>query len=417
MEKAILVGLRLPGISRHEAQESLRELARLVETAGAVAVETIIQQRQEIDPAYFIGAGKAAALAEHAGREGIRTIVFDEELHPVQQKNLEELTRTKIIDRTRLILDIFAKRARSREGILQVERAQLAYYLPRLSNQGAALDNQVGGIGTRRGPGEKALEIGRRRVREQISSLDRAIENIRRHRNVQRQKRTEAAFPLVALAGYTNAGKSTLLNALTHRNDVYADDKLFATLDPTVRQVRLPGGRYALFADTVGFINKLPHQVVAAFRSTLEEIKRAKVIVHVIDISHPNHEQQAGTALEVLKELGAGDIPVITAYNKADTLSAAQRKKLTNEEGLVISARTGQGLDKLLARIESVATPGLIAHRIKIPYTGNSVISKIHQLAVVKKRRYGADAIHLEIGSTPEQWKKIQHLVKQLRPY
>src|SRR3989339_905190 len=194
MEKAILVGLRLPGISRHEAQESLRELERLVETAGAVAVENILQQRREIDPAYFIGAGKAAALAEHAGREGIRTIVFDEELHPVQQKNLEELTRTKIIDRTRLILDIFAKRARSREGILQVDRAQLAYYLPRLNQQGIALDNQAGGIGTRRGPGEKKLEIDRRRIRERIASLDRAIEDIRRHRNVQRKKRSEAAF-------------------------------------------------------------------------------------------------------------------------------------------------------------------------------------------------------------------------------
>ena len=417
MEKAILVGIRLPKTKKPEMSESLEELERLTETAGADPVMTIIQNRQKLDPAYLIGEGKAREIGETAKRENIQTIIFDEELKPGQQKNLEELTGAKIVDRTRLILDIFAKRARSKEGILQVERAQTAYFLPRITERFGRFEQQTGGIGTR-GPGEKKLEVDQRRLRDKLASLDREIEEIRNQRGIVRQKRIESGQPVVSIVGYTNAGKSTLLNALSnahdghHGADVYADNKLFATLDPTTRQVRLPGGRVALFTDTVGFIRKLPHGLVAAFRATLEEITLAGCLVHVIDISHPNYEQQVRTVLGVLKELKAENIPAISVYNKADLLTKEQSKRILRSHALLISARDGTGIEELLERVEQAVSPKAFPRKLSVPFTKNEILSRIYKLAVVNKREYGAKGLTLSLEATDENWKKIQSIVK-----
>lgn len=406
MEKALLVGIQLPGIQRKEVEDSLSELARLTETAGASAEIKIIQRRQQIDPAFFIGEGKANEIKEIALENNIRTLIFDDDLKPGQQKNLEELTGAKIIDRTRLILDIFAMRARSREGKLQVERAQLSYYLPRITKKGSSLDNQVGGIGTRRGPGEKKLEVDQRKIRDKIAAVDEEIRAVQKHRDVMRRKRLKSSMPLVAIVGYTNAGKSTLLNTLSKSNEVYADDKLFATLDPTVRQVKLPGTRTVLFADTVGFIHKLPHMLISAFKGTLEEILEANCILHVIDISDPTYQEHADTVLKVLKDLGADHIPIISAYNKADRLNVKRSR-----HNLTISALTGQGINELLEAIELIITPGLSPHSIVLPYEKNNILPRIYQLSAVKKQKYSPDGVHLTIETTPRQWEKIRDYI------
>jgi GTP-binding protein HflX len=415
MEKAILIGIQLPKTRKAVLENSLSELSRLAETAGARPVEKIIQKREAPDPAYLIGRGKAEELREIVRESGICSLIFDDDLKPGQQKNLEELIEAKIIDRTRLILDIFAQRAHSREGILQVERAQLAYYLPRLTKKGTTLDNQVGGIGTR-GPGERKLEVDQRRIRDRVALLDREIEQIREHRSLLRQKRTESGQPIIAIVGYTNAGKSTLLNTLSHNADVYADDKLFATLDPTTRQVRLPGGRIALFTDTVGFIEKLPHSLIAAFRATLEEITRANCLLHLVDISHPACSEQVKTVLHVLKELNAEHIPVLTVYNKADLLPEAKRRKLEREHCFLLSAKTGQGMNELLARIADIVTPRLAPHRISIPYGDSDKLARVFDWAVVRKQTYDEKGVTLYFESTPGHWQKIRALLKRKRP-
>lgn len=414
MEKAILIGIRLPKTKLVEVRNSLVELSSLAETAGAWAEDKIIQNRQKIDPAYFIGTGKAAEIKDIIAQKNIRTVIFDDDLKPVQQKNLEELIEAKIVDRTRLILDIFAQRARTAEGKLQVERAQLAYYLPRLSKKGISLDGQVGGIGTRKGPGERKLEIEQRRIRDNIVQLDREIESIRKRRELTSRKRTESGIPVIAIVGYTNAGKSTLLNKLSSHNPVYADNKLFATLDPTTRQVNLPGGRLALFSDTVGFINKLPHTLIAAFRATMEEITRANCIVHLIDVSHPDYQKQTNVVLNVLKELNAGNVPLISVYNKSDLLRMSERTKLKKKQYNLVSAKTGEGIDKLLELIERTVNPKLYTHEIIIPYKESSHISKIFQMSVVKKQNYTNKGIKLKFESTPEHWEKIRALLNQL---
>ncbi|MFH1368890.1 MAG: GTPase HflX [Elusimicrobiota bacterium] len=453
MERAILLGLQLPKTKRNEVEDSIAELSRLAETAGAKPELTVIQKRHKTDPAYLIGAGKALELKELAREKNIKTIIFDEELKPVQQKNLEEAVEAKIIDRSRLILDIFAKRARSKEGILQVERAQLEYFLPRITERFGRFEQQTGGIGTR-GPGEKKLEVDQRRVRERIALLDREIESVRFHRGVLRQKRLDSGQPVVTIAGYTNAGKSTLLNALSgatpgtdknrgvypvknqdiagfipgknrqsnsHKayyaareisNGVYADDKLFATLDPTTRQVKLPNGRIALFTDTVGFIKKLPHSLVAAFHATLEEISLSSCLVHVIDASHADYENQVRTVLSVLKELGAEKIPVINVYNKADLLLKEQRARLSRDGALLISARFGNGVEQLLSRIENIVVPKVYRHSIRVPYSKTRLLGQIHKLAVVKKREYTEKNVKLNIETTKEHWNKIRQILK-----
>jgi GTP-binding protein HflX len=412
MEKAILIGLQVQGTVRRDVEHSLDELARLTETAGAYPAKRIIQKRARIDPAHLIGLGKAQEIRDIVRAQGIATVLFDEDLKPVQQKNLEELIEAKIIDRTRLILDIFARRARTREGILQVERAQLAYYLPRITKKGIWLDSQVGGIGTR-GPGERKMEVDQRRIRERMARLDREIEQVRLQRSVLSKQREESGRPVVAIVGYTNTGKSTLLNCLSKSRAVYADDKLFATLDPTTRQVKLPGGRIALFTDTVGFINKLPHALVAAFRATLEEITRADCLLHLVDVSHPDYPNQVQTVLGVLKELQAEHIPILTVYNKKDMIPAAESRRLARHNHFLVSARTGEGIEELLDRIENIVVPRLSPHELLLSYNQSSCVADIFRLATVRKQRYTERGIRMDIESTPASWKKIRSLVHE----
>jgi len=411
MEKAILVGLRLPKTKKQVFESSLSELSRLADTAGARVEKRIIQSRPMIDPAYLLGKGKAQEIRDTVKKNGIHTVIFDNELKPVQQKNLEELIDAKVIDRTRLILDIFAKRARSREGILQVERAQLEYILPRLNEKGILLDSQTGGIGTR-GPGERKLETDQRVIRDRIAYLDRQIGKLKERRKVLRQSRIESGEPLLAVVGYTNSGKSTLLNFLCKKHDIYADDKLFATLDPATRRVRLPGGRIVLFTDTVGFIEKLPHTLIAAFGSTLEEIQKANCLLHIIDASHFNYKEQEKTVLGVLKELGCEKIPLVGAYNKCDLLSIWQKRKLKERQAyFLISAKTGEGIEKLLKKIQEIATPKIYPHRLKLDFNKVKFLPQIFKWSVVKAQKYASNGITLKIESDSGNWERIKNLV------
>jgi GTPase len=360
MERVIAVGVQLGHESAKEATASFEELARLIQTAGGQWAGSLTQKRPRPDPALYIGKGKAEELRGLVRMERAQTIVFDSELKPNQQRALEEITQAKIVDRTRLILDIFAQRARTREGKLQVELAQLSYLLPRLTERFGRFEQQTGGIGTR-GPGERKLEVDRRRLRDRMAALKEDLEKVRRQRDQQRAVRRSVPIPQVALMGYTNTGKSTLLNALvsvysgsskSKEPQVYADDKLFATLDPTTRRVRLPSGRIVLFTDTVGFIRKLPTELVAAFRATLEETAAASLLVHVVDASDPDWNEQAQTVLRIVRDLQMDQLPVLTAYNKMDRLSPSQIESFSAEGGIVLSASKKQGLHEFLSRVE-----------------------------------------------------------------
>ena len=343
---ALLVGLRRPRQPRWEAEDSLEELAQLARSAGARVHGRVMQERPAPDPRTCIGRGKVLELS--AGVGGVDLVIFDEELSGSQQRTLEDLLHRKVVDRTGLILDIFAQRARTREAKLQVELAQLDYMLPRLVGGWAHLERLGGGIGTR-GPGETQLESDRRIIRRRMSKIRRDLERVRRHRAVLRRPRQKIPVPVVALVGYTNAGKSSLLNALT-RAGVYEADQLFATLDPTIRRLALPDGRPVLISDTVGFLRKLPHQVVAAFKATLEEVASADLLVHVVDVSHPAMAQQIDAVDGVLAELGLGRAPRIEAYNKVDRLPAPP-SWAEGETKVAISAKTGFGLPDLLKAI------------------------------------------------------------------
>ncbi|MBK8871185.1 MAG: GTPase HflX [Elusimicrobia bacterium] len=355
MEKAIVVGIQLKGTPDPTYLSSMEELKRLLETAGGQTVSAVTQERVRPDSALLVGEGKAAEIADLVRLKKASAVVFNDELSASQQKNLQELIPAKIIDRTRLILDIFAQRARTREGKLQVELAQMNYLLPRVTERFGRFEQQTGGIGTR-GPGERKLDISQRRIRERIVRLGREIEGVRRQRGQQRDSRQRVPLAQVAIVGYTNAGKSTLLNTLRTGPGpgVLADDKLFATLDPTTRRVKLPGGRWALFVDTVGFIQRLPHALVAAFHATLEEARDADVLVHVIDASNPAWPDQKKVVEEVLKELDADGVPRVDLFNKADALTSAQRVHARREGRLVVSARAGDGLDRFLNRVETI---------------------------------------------------------------
>ena len=353
-ENAILVG--------YSALDELRELAN---TAGARIIDEMIQRRQRPDPATYIGKGKVEELREQVLIEGVDVVIFDDELSPSQQKNLEEALDTKVVDRTGLILDIFAGRARTKEGKLQVELAQLSYRLTRLAGYSGYLSRLGGGIGTR-GPGETKLEMDRRQIRHRIATLKREIEQIRKHRQLHRERRRRDHLPLVSLVGYTNAGKSTLFRALS-KEDTFVSNRLFSTLDTLIRRIRIrpsPFGRgwraegapgegigSILISDTVGFIRKLPHQLVSAFRATLEEVVQADLILHVIDVSDPDREEKQRVALDVLKEIGAGDHPRLTVFNKADLLPGGHRPPLQDAVGVLVSAVTGEGLEELVEQI------------------------------------------------------------------
>jgi GTP-binding protein HflX len=348
-----LVGLVTGAIRRPAAERSLEELGGLAEAAGADVVLRVLQERPKPDPSTFIGAGKTKILAASCAETNADVVIFDNELTPAQLRQIEEEVGRKIIDRTQLILDIFARRAKTREGKLQVELAQLKYLLPRLVGAGDALSRLGGGIGTR-GPGETKLETDRRRIRTRIHAIGDDIETVRRRRAQLRERRHKASVPTVALVGYTNAGKTTLFNALT-RAGAEVSNALFVTLDPLVRQLRLPDNRELLVSDTVGFIDRLPHALVAAFRATLEEVAEADLILHVIDAAASDRSRRMDAVRRVLDEVGAVDVPLIDVYNKCDAITADERRRLQDQDpsALFISALTREGLDELVETVAS----------------------------------------------------------------
>jgi GTPase len=383
-ERAVLVGTEQPKMLLPVA-ESLAELGRLAATAGVEVSATTAQAVRRINPATFVGKGKVEAVRALADQTSANVVIFDDPLAPAQQRNLEQALGRKVIDRSALILDIFAQRARSLEGKMQVELAQLQYLLPRLTRQWTHLSRLGGGVGTR-GPGETQLEVDRRRVRERIAQLRRRLEQVARTRTLHRDERASVPFPTVALVGYTNSGKSTLMNTLT-RAGVLVEDRLFATLDPTVRRLRLPEGLTVLLADTVGFIHKLPHQLVEAFKSTLEEVRAADLLVHVIDAQHPNWEEHARVVDAVLAEIGADGRPVLRVLNKIDLL-AADAILPACADAVAVSARTGRRVPELLGRLEAQLTTGLERVRCALPSGRGDLIAWLRRAGRIVEEYY-----------------------------
>jgi len=380
----------LCGIENADGYDSLSELAALAETAGVQVVGRELQKRRGADSATYIGTGKADDLSLLCSALEADIVIFDDELTAIQMRNLENVLGVPIIDRTMLILDIFAARAQTREGKLQVELAQLKYRLPRLLGMGRVLSRQgAPGVGMR-GPGEKKLEIDRRRIRRRIFELEQELAEIEKQRALRRVRREKNAVPVVALVGYTNAGKSTLLNALSG-SDVLAEDKLFATLDPVVRQITLPMGTDCLLSDTVGFINKLPHDLVQAFKSTLEEVKEADLLLHVIDCSSPYFDVQMRVVEDVVASLGAANTPRIEVYNKID----ADADAVTRPDGCRISARTGEGVPELLARVEELLTKSQVKVELVVPYDRYEVMQQLHTLGTVLSESHEGDGTHV----------------------
>ncbi|SHE28236.1 GTP-binding protein HflX [Desulfofundulus australicus DSM 11792] len=396
-EKVLLVTLQLPHEDEREVEESLEELARLADTAGAQVVGRVVQRARRPDPATFLGRGKVREEIAPACRElGVDLVICDHELSPAQVRNLEEELGVRVIDRTQLILDIFARRARTREGRLQVELAQLEYLYPRLTGRGTELSRLGGGIGTR-GPGETKLETDRRRIKRRITDLRRELEEVRRHRALLRARRQGVPLTLVSLVGYTNAGKSTLLNALTGAG-VPAEDKLFATLDPTTRRLVLPNNEMVLLTDTVGFIRRLPHHLVAAFRATLEEVVEADLLLHVVDVSSPDYPDQVKAVEKVLASLGAGEKPTILVYNKIDRLTAEETWLLpTGRPAVAVSALTGRGLDELRRLIMEVLRDQRVRREFLVPYRRGDVLNLLYEKGEVLRREDTPAGVLLEV--------------------
>ena len=407
LERVVLIGVWTEG-TLASAENSLRELSRLAETAGSVVLDGLVQRRAQPDSATYVGAGKAAELAALVMATGADTVICDNELTPGQLRRLEGVVKVKVIDRTALILDIFAQHARSKEGKAQVELAQLQYLLPRLRGWGDSLSRQAGGrvaggggIGTR-GPGETKIETDRRRIRARTAKLRRQIAAMSVGREVQRGQRHRREVPAVAIAGYTNAGKSSLLNRLTGAG-VLVDDSLFATLDPSVRRARTPSGRWFTLTDTVGFVRHLPHQLVDAFRSTLEEVAQADLILHVVDGSDADPQVQLSAVREVLAEIGAADVPEIVVINKADTADPIEVKGLEAKERgcVVVSAQTGAGLEDLLAAVDARLPRRDQEIRVLVPYGRGDLVARAHQEGEVLAVRHAAEGTELTARVPP----------------
>jgi GTP-binding protein HflX len=403
-ERAVLVGVALP--SRDHAAPldlTLEELERLAETAGATVLEKHSQQVKNITPATLIGRGKVDEIKQSLRESAADLVIIDEDLTPAQQRNLEAAFKVRVIDRSQLILDIFAQRARSNEGKLQVELAQLEYLLPRLTRQWTHLSRLGGGIGTR-GPGETQLEVDRRRIRERIGHLKQRLKSVERTRALQRQERHEVPFATVALVGYTNAGKSTLMNALT-RAGVFVEDKLFATLDPTTRALRLPNGDKVMLVDTVGFINKIPHSLIEAFKSTLEEVSRADLLLHLVDLSNPFYEEQIRVIESVLKEIGAGEIPTLLVPNKVDVAEEISTRRFRSEGALdvcPISALTGAGIERLLDSVGAVLDRQKEEFHACFSPAQGGLIALLRERGRVVKEIYDGEVIRVSAMVTPK---------------
>jgi GTP-binding protein HflX len=377
-ERIIVVGVDLPPHDTIRADASLDELELLVDTAGADVVERVMQRRRAPDPATFVGKGKVVELRDIADAVDADTVVFDDELTPAQQFNLEKLLGRSTIDRTAVILDIFAQNAHSQEGMAQVALAQYRYRLPRLRGKGSQMSQQAGGIGTRRGPGETQFEVDRRRIERRIHKLEADLRTIAGHRRTQRKARRRADLPTVAIVGYTNAGKSTLLNRLTDA-DVLVENRLFATLDATTRRLRLPGGETVLATDTVGFVTKLPHELVEAFKSTLEVVAEADLLIHVVDASTPDPDLHIAAVREVLREIQADGVPELLAFNKADLDDADAAVLNSHPEALSVSARTGVGVDELLRAVSDRLRMLTQVVELCIPYDRGDIVASVHR--------------------------------------
>jgi len=402
IDKALIVGVRRAGSSRRQMELSLAELTRLIDTAGGEVVAKISQEIKRIDPVTFIGSGKVLEVRELAEAVGADTIVIDDEISPVQNRNLEKEIGLFVIDRTAVILDIFAMRAQTKEGRLQVELAQMEYLAPRLVGRGELFSQQVGRIGTR-GPGETALEYDRRSVRNRISHLRGQLEGVRKHRRIHRMKRESVPIPLVSLVGYTNAGKSTLMNALTGAG-VFVEDKLFATLDPTVRKLRLPSGRIVLLADTVGFIRRLPHELVESFKATFEEVENSYLLLAVVDGSDEEAPAQLQVVRDVLSELEMSQKPLIEVVNKSDLPSAYRGEK----SSISVSARTGAGVEELLGEIERVLRIEFRRTTLRLPMERGDILSKLYSTGHVFKSIYEGDCILVECELHQKYYQKYR---------
>jgi GTPase len=422
-ERVFLVGLglkrpgRVPGVEAGQpARESLEELAELARSAGAEVTGSVLQMREKPDPATLVGRGKLQEIEIDARLHNAPLVIFDTNLSPTQLRNIERELDRRVIDRTQMILDIFAQHARSREGQLQVELAQLNYLLPRLAGQRTELSRLGGGIGTR-GPGEQKLETDRRRIRERVARIQKSIEMVRKQRSLRREKRQAVPLGTVALVGYTNAGKSTLFNTLS-KADVLVSPKMFATLDPTVRAIRLPSGRRVLLSDTVGFIRALPPALIAAFRATLEEVQEAALLLHVTDISHPRHAEQDTEVKKVLADIGVEQRPRLLVCNKIDRLTSAQLEQFQRSENgagaepkILVSALTGAGLDELLRRIDAaIPVDPMTRMHLRVPLSDGRTLALVHAMGRVRDSSVEDSSVRLD-AEVPES------LARRLQEY
>lgn len=407
-ERAILIGLEKDGVSKWDLRDSLEELAELASSAGAEVVDTVTQKLRKPTAPYYIGKGKAESIKDSLQHRQVTSVIFNDELSPAQGRNLENLLARKVLDRTQLILDIFAQRARSREGRLQIELAQLQYLLPRLTRMWHHLSRQTGGIGTR-GPGETQLEVDRRRVQERIARLERELESVRKTRAVQRQGRKRHQWPVAAVVGYTNAGKSTLLNLLTGA-DLVAENRLFATLDPTTRSFVLPNKQRVLLTDTVGFLRKLPHTLIESFKATLEEVSEADLLIHVVDISHSRVDEQMEAVDAVIKELNAFGKQTLIVFNKIDNLEGRELAESYTKRfpgSVAISARTGEGVSRLVQALQHALSAWRLRSRFRIPTSESALIAEIHRVGHVLELKYEDNDALVVAHVPPELAQKI----------